>query len=269
MKVRTPKFELDGTMARWGENAEAVATINAGAIIPSALERYLIRVLGMARKLLDPIRDADLIRDVDLFNKQEGQHARMHTAYLEMLRDGGYPRIFEFEDAYQADLDRFLVTESLAWNLAYAEGFESTGAAMAQAWLDGTIADLCGDRGSVPMQLWRWHLAEEFEHRSVVHDVLDRLYGKDEAFALRRQGADYGRPHFGGHSAQAGIYIHEVDRAGMSPGELEASFERQQQVYLALGAASADAMLWVYEPGYDPATIAPPREYEAVLARYS
>lgn len=268
MKVRTPKFELTGAMARWGENAEAVAVINAGAIIPSALERYLIRVLGRARKELDPIRDADLIRDIDWFNKQEGQHARMHTAYLEMLRDGGYPRIFAFEDAYAADLQRFFDTESLAWNLAYAEGFESTGAAMADAWLDGTIADLCGDRGSVPMQLWRWHLAEEFEHRSVVHDVLDRLYGKEEAFALRKQGADIGRPHFSGHSAQAGIYIHAVNRAGMSPAEHEASLEREQQAYLGL-AGSAAALMWVYEPDYDPATITPPRAYESVLARYA
>jgi hypothetical protein len=140
---------------------------------------------------------------------------------------------------------------------------------MAEAWLDGTIRDLCGDRGSAPMALWRWHLAEEFEHRSVVHDVLDRLYGKEEAFALRKAGADFGRPHFGGHSAQAGLYIHEVDRAGMSPSAIEASLERQQQVYVALGAASAAAMLWVYDHDYDPATIATPREYDAILARYS
>jgi predicted metal-dependent hydrolase len=119
------------------------------------------------------------------------------------------------------------------------------------------------------MQLWLWHMAEEFEHRSVVHDVLERLYGKDEAFALRKQGADFGRAHFGGQSAQAMVYIREIDRAGMSPGELEASLAREQQVYLTIGAASAQSMLWVYEPDYDPATIVAPRNYETILARYS
>jgi predicted metal-dependent hydrolase len=119
------------------------------------------------------------------------------------------------------------------------------------------------------MQLWTWHLAEEFEHRSVVHDVLDRLYGADEAYELRKAGADFARPHFGGHTAHAAAYINEVDRAGMDAREVEASVAREHDAWTGLVALAGDALGWVYEPGYDPADIPAPREYERVLAQYS
>jgi uncharacterized protein len=269
VQVRFPDFDLASAGPHWGDHREAVAVVNAGAIIPAALERYMIRVMAQVRNHLDPVADAALLADIDLFNKQEGQHAKLHAAYLAMLRDGGYPRITEFERAYAADLDRFLRDESLAWNLAYSEGFESTGAATAAAWVDGEIRALCGDHGSAPMQLWMWHLAEEFEHRSVVHDVLERLYGADEAHELRRAGADFARPHLGGHTADAAAYVNEVDRAGMNAREVEASVAREQDAWMGLVTSAGDALGWVYERDYDPADIAPPRDYERVLAQYS
>jgi predicted metal-dependent hydrolase len=269
MQVRFPDFDLTTSSPHWGDHAEAVLAINAGAVIPAAIERYMIRVMRQAKKLLDPVADADLLADIELFNKQEGQHHKLHAAYLTMLRDGGYPRIEEFEAAFASDLDGFLATRSLDWNLGYSEGFESTGAAMASAWVDGHIQALCRDHGSVPMQLWMWHLAEEFEHRSVVHDVLHRLYGDERAFALRTAGAEFGRRHFGGHTAAAAAYLGSVDREGMTPAEAAASAERELAAWVGIGEAVGDRLDWVYRSDYDPATIEPPRDYEAVLARYS
>jgi hypothetical protein len=269
VQVRLPEFDLDAAGPHWGDHREAVAVVNAGAIIPAALERYMIRVMAQARKQLDPVADAALLADIDVFNKQEGQHAKLHSAYLVMLRDNGYPRIVEYEAAYAADLDRFFRDESLAWNLAYSEGFESTGAASAAAWVDGAIRDLCGDHGSAPMRLWTWHLAEEFEHRSVVHDTLERLFGADEAFELRKAGAEFARPHFFGHTANAAAYINEVDRAAMDETQRAASVAREQEAWIGLAKSAGDGLGWVYERDYDPATIAPPRDYELVLAQYA
>jgi predicted metal-dependent hydrolase len=209
-----------------------------------------------------------LIADIEVFNKQEGQHLKMHAEFLDMV-ERTYPRIREFEAAFEADLMHFLETESLAWNLAYCEGFESAGAAMAEGWINGEVAAMCGDRGSAAMELWMWHLAEEFEHRSVVHDVLHRLYRPEEAFALRTSGADFARGHFSQHSVAAATYLHEVNRASMTDVEVAASQERELAAWTAMGEIHGERLQWVYDPDYDPATIADPRDYEAVLRRYA
>ena len=52
--------------------------------------------------------------------------------YLEMLRTKGHPRIREYEAAFESDPETFLATKDLEWNLAYGEGFESSGPAMAE-----------------------------------------------------------------------------------------------------------------------------------------
>ena len=134
---------------------------------------------------------------------------------------------------------------------------------------NGDVAAMCGDHGSAAMELWRWHLAEEFEHRSVVHDVLHRLYDPDEASALRTSGADFARNHFSQASAAAAAYLHEVNRSSMTEAEIATSQERELAAWTTMGAIHGDQLQWVYEPGYDPATIAPPRDYEATLALYA
>jgi uncharacterized protein len=269
LTVRYPTFDFSDSSPRWGDNDEAVVIINAGAIIPPSIERYLIRVMRQAKKLLDPVADADLIRDIELFNKQEGQHLKIHSDLVALLRDNGYPRIVEFEAAFAADLAGYLETKPLDWNLAYCEGFESTGVALAEAWINGHVKELCGDHGSEVMRLWMWHMAEEFEHRSVVHDVLERLYGHENAFELRKSGADFNRQHNAEHAVAAAAYLHEVNRQGMSPDELEASQAREMDAWIAMGEASAEGMTWVYQEDYDPGKVAPPRDYEALLAPYN
>ena len=268
LTVRFPTFDFSDASPHWGDNEEMVVIINAGAIIPPSIERYLIRVMRQAKKLLDPVADADLIEDIELFNKQEGQHLKIHSDLMNMLRDNGYPRIVEFEAAFAKDLNEFLETKPLEWNLAYCEGFECTGVAMADAWINGDIQELCGDHGSEPMRLWMWHMAEEFEHRSVIHDVLERLYGPEKAFALRTQGADFNRQHNADHAVAAATYLHEVNRQGMSEEERAASEAREMEAWLAMGAASGDRMMWVYEEDYDPAKVEPPIGYGELLAPY-
>ncbi len=267
LTVRRPDFDFSDSVPHWGDNVEAVTIFNAGAIIPSPIERYLIRVMRQAKQQLDPVADADLIEEIDLFNKQEGQHHKLHNGLTEMLTTR-YPRLREFEAAFAADLEDFMANRSLAWNLAYCEGFESTGCALADAFVDGGIAAICGDHGSTPMRLWMWHMAEEFEHRAVVHDVLRRLYGPEEAFRLRTEGATFNRRHNAEHVLAAAVYITGIDQAGMSDDEREASDQRALEAAAAVAALSAEAREWVYQPEYDPSAVAPPRDYERVLDSY-
>ena len=240
LTVRRPDFDFSDSVPHWGDNVEAVTIFNAGAIIPSPIERYLIRVMRLAKQELDPVADADLIEEIDLFNKQEGQHHKLHNGLMEMLTTR-YPRLRDFESAFAADLEDFMANRSLAWNLAYCEGFESTGCALAEAFVDGGIAAICGDHGSTPMRLWTWHMAEEFEHRAVVHDVLRRLYGPEEAFRLRTEGATFNRRHNAEHVLAAAVHITEIDQAGMADDEREASDRRALEAAAAVAALSAEA----------------------------
>src|SRR4051812_10931837 len=100
LTVRYPDFDLAASEPRWADNLEAVAIINAGAIIPAAIERYLMRVMREAKQLLDPEADADLLATIGQFNKQEGQHLKLHAALLDMLCGTAYPGLREFEAAF-------------------------------------------------------------------------------------------------------------------------------------------------------------------------
>lgn len=269
MQVRHPRFDILGEVPHWGDDPAACNVVNAGAIIPAPIERYLITLLRRAAGELDPVADAALLEDIAVFNQQEGQHYRFHNQYMEMVSAKGYPRIRECEAAFEADLTRFLETEDLEWNLAYGEGFESSGPALAAGWLDGHVAELCGDRGSEVMRLWTWHLAEEFEHRSVVHDVMQRLCGPERAVELRRTVGDWARGHYGGHAGRAAAYLFEVDRASMSAAEREASEAAELRAWEGLAALGADNLNWIQDPDYDPAEVPAPAGYEPTLARYS
>ena len=100
---------------------------------------------------------------------------------------------------------------------------------LAEAWLDGHMQALCGDHGSVPMQLWMWHLAEEFEHRRVVHDVMHRLYGPERSVELRKTAGVFARGHYGEHAARAAAYLYETDRAAMDDAQIAASKKRKRR----------------------------------------
>jgi predicted metal-dependent hydrolase len=265
LTLRRPRFDFSDSKAHWGDNREAVLMFNGGAIIPTPIERYLIRVMRIAKQLLDPTVDAVLIETVEFFNKQEGQHYRLHNGLTEALCRS-YPRLREFEAAFAADLENFLVNRSLAWNLAYCEGFESNGCATAELWVDGAVKELCGDHGSTPMRLWMWHMAEEFEHRAVVHDVLHRLY-PDEAYELRCDGAAL-RQHTAGHGKAAAAYIAEADKRGMTSEEQATYDARATEAEATFAALCAERLQWVFDPAYDPSAIAPPRDYERVLRDY-
>ena len=142
MKARRPSLDFDHAPARWIPDAPAYAyQLDAASTMLPYLEPYLIRVQKLARKQLDPEQHADLIRDIDLFNQQEANHFRLHAKYNEVLRRH-YPGLEAFEAEIKADFDRFLREKSLAWNLAYCEGFECTGLVSAEFFFGP--AEPCG-----------------------------------------------------------------------------------------------------------------------------
>lgn len=139
------------------------------------LEPYLIRTMRVAAKAVD---DEDLRADMKAFSGQEAQHYQQHARINDVVRsqlsERGAAQMLALEEGLEADYRRFTDEKSLAFNLAYAEGFEAMTFALARANTDfsavatsSSWADLIG-----------WHLAEEVEHRTVTFDAYERIIGR-------------------------------------------------------------------------------------------
>ncbi len=262
MKARRPSLDFTHAPAHWIPDAPAYAyQLDAASTMLPYLEPYLIRVQKLARERLDPATHADLIRAIDLFNQQEANHYRLHAKYNAVLRRH-YPGLERFEAEIKADFERFLREKSLAWNLAYCEGFECTGLVSAEFFF-GPAEPFLRTADPSARDLWAWHLAEEFEHRSVCHDVLRALHPG----WFRRLGGyfDFLR-HLQAYGDRVAAYLKSVDRErGTCPAgaeEKDRAFDRVRSRFMLPRLAR------ILLPGYDPAPRATAPLLEAALVRY-
>ena len=174
MRARLPEIDFDDADALWVPAVPEFAhRMNGASLLLPYLEPYLIRVMKWARPQLEQVAP-ELLADVDVFNRQEANHYKLHARYNRVVREQ-YPGLEAFEAEIKADFQRFLDDESLEWNLAYCEGFEATGLISSEFFLQ-EIDDVLDGADPAVRELWAWHLAEEFEHRNVCHDVLRALY---------------------------------------------------------------------------------------------
>ena len=137
MRVRHPTFDFTGISPMWAENADAVHSLNAQGIVPAYIEPFLIKVMRRAKAELNPAEHADLIGDLEIFNRQEAQHYKFHAALNRWVRQNGYEGMEGYERSYEAEYDEMLATKPLRWLLAYCEGFESMGLLAAGWFVDG------------------------------------------------------------------------------------------------------------------------------------
>lgn len=262
LKARRPNLDFTHAPARWIPDAPAYAyQLDAASTMLPYLEPYLIKVQKLARERLDPTVHADLIRDIDLFNHQEANHHRFHARYNEALHRS-YPGLEPFEAEIKADFDRFLREKSLAWNLAYCEGFESTGLVSAEFFF-GPAAPFLQTADPAGRDLWAWHLAEEFEHRCVCHDVLAALHPG----TLRRlRGYFAFLAHLQRYGDRVAAYLASVDRErGTLPANAEEknrAFDRVRRRFML------PRLLRILSPAYDPHPRRTTPPIAAALAAY-
>ena len=161
-----------------GSPEESFFYMGLSAILPH-LEPYLIRTMRSALASGE-LRDAALEDQVKRFIGQEGQHYRQHIAFN---RAAGLHDVAEVR-ALQREIGqtyrRYTKTRPLRFNLAYAEGFEAATTALGLAVFAIRLFDEMNPR---PAEIWRWHLVEELEHRTVAFDVYERVAG-DYAYRL-------------------------------------------------------------------------------------
>ena len=231
IEVRRPDFAFESAEPIWTPaNLDFGYQFNGGSLTLPYLEPYLIRVMRKAKaRLADrlPSRPS-LQRDIDLFCAQEAQHFKLHAQYNAMLRER-YDGLEAFEAEIEADFARMEKEESLAFNLGYAAGFETTGMLMAQLFFEGAVDSLEG-ADPATRQLWGWHLAEEYEHRCVAIEVFRALGG---GYRERLRLFFYQQRHLMGFGTRAAAHMRAQDEAAgrlvFSPQAMRDMAKRQRR----------------------------------------
>lgn len=263
MKARRPDFDFSETPAHWAATPEFAQHWNSNSIWIPHLERFLNRVVA---KALGEIKGDDgetkrIKADARMFIRQEANHYSLHDAFNAAVKRDGY-ELEPFEAHFGEEFERLFRTKSLAFLCAYCEGFETFGPPGALFWLDEMEDLLEGARPEV-VALWKWHLLEEYEHRTVCADVYQRIHG---GYFLRIYALFYQLIHLQGFSAKVVAYLFAKDREGMSKGELKASKKRSRALSFRFARHILPRALKALSPFYSPRNAKEPRMYASYMA---
>lgn len=167
VQVRNLRFDLRATVPRyWHGGRRSVSLFfDALSIFFPVGERFFIASVKAHAHL---VGDARLLSQVRAFYGQEGVHAREHTQYNRMLDAQGYPAS-DMEQRLMLRLRRVAASVSPRQQLAITCALEHFTAAMGHILLSDPRV-LAGADPSMSA-LWRWHAAEENEHKAVAFDV--------------------------------------------------------------------------------------------------
>jgi predicted metal-dependent hydrolase len=199
------------------------------------------------------IADPALQRDIALFMAQEGNHYRQHKLFNRHLY-ARYPGLAALEAELGRDLETMFQERSLKFNASYCEGFESLGIIHAEFFFE-QIPDLLEGADPRVVDLWKWHLAEEFEHRSVCFDV---HYALGSGYFARVGGFFYALRHLGAYGKRVSEYLLSVDRETMKPEESVRSRRAAKQHNRRFLRFAAPKLLKILSPYYDPRHKRPP-----------
>lgn len=260
MIVRKPKLASPADTVIWSRVPEFSLYWNgASAVIPS-VEFYLNNVMNEVRGKYGPVRPK-LKAELDLFIAQERNHAQYHVAFNKRLFDAGFEALKPLIETITAELTTMRETRSLAFNAAYCAGFENAATFSSKYLLEECDAEFTGaDAGGA--NLFLWHVAEEFEHRSVCHDTLAAVSG---SYLMRVAGAAYAFWHINQCFARAAGIIFDVYRKDMTKAERRASENIVRRIKSKQTLYTLSRTLLLLSPFFDPAKMKPSRKIQAAL----
>lgn len=151
------------------------AFFNAMSITFPVGEKYFI---DSVRKCAARVTDPELKEHIKGFCGQEGFHRREHQLYNEALCAARGYDLEKLESSLASRLSWAQNNLSSIKNLAVTVAVEHFTAVLAELILK---RDSIMDRADPSMrELWRWHAAEEMEHKSVAFDVYRAIGGTEE-----------------------------------------------------------------------------------------
>ena len=163
--IRDQRFGRQASPARWWLNGDPIATAwhNAlSATFPRG-EAFFIESVKAHRDGAPP----RLAADIRAFVKQEINHTREHIAFNKASVDAGYQlTAIDRRVAESLDLTR---SRPAIVSLAVTMALEHYTAMMAHEFLANPRHFAGAQAESADM--WRWHAAEEIEHKGVAYDT--------------------------------------------------------------------------------------------------
>ena len=165
IRVRDRRFGRDARQERWWLAGDPVATawFNAlSATFPRG-ETLFIDAVKAFREGAPP----RLASEVRAFVKQEVNHTREHLAFNRAAVDAGYD-LAEIDARVERLLADVYARPKIAW-LAVTMALEHFTAMFAHEFL--SHPEHFGGAEHEQAELWRWHAAEEIEHKGVAYDT--------------------------------------------------------------------------------------------------
>ncbi|MCX7060099.1 MAG: metal-dependent hydrolase [Gammaproteobacteria bacterium] len=262
MKVREIDIDFTQGKLHWTpDDPEFAQFWNAASTFLPYLEPFLNRTVRAGIDKL-PEDSTELREHCRIFIAQEGRHYKNHEKLNAFLRANGYPGLAEREAKMKADYQRFWEKKGHKYCMGYAEGFETLGPIIACFFLEAA-RELDNTSVDDPTaDLWRWHLAEEYEHRHVANYQFHAIYN---SYWYRLWGICYSAPHMLGYMISTGWYMVKEDwKSGRikDPWKSRLRFAGMLARMFAYVVPRTIASL---HPKYDPMNLPPPKRAMAVL----
>ena len=243
LEPRNRRFDLDDDVPRHWHGGRCSVSLffdNLSVFFPAG-ERFFIESVHAYRERLD---DPELLRDMRAFCAQEGFHSREHVRYNTLLASRGYP-VERLEKRVEALLARVRRRSSRRHRLAITCALEHFTALMAYP----VLADprTMEDAHPVMAALWRWHAAEEQEHKAVAFDVFHAAGG---TYAERVAALAGATVVFWAKVLEQQIALMRVDGIAASPREW---FDLVYFLFVEPGLCAASyGVTRTFRPGFHP-----------------
>lgn len=168
LQVRNYRFATGPEVPRhWHGGRRAVTRFfdNLSVFFPVGERFFMASVRAFHDRVKDDPAMRAAVRD---FCAQEGIHGREHRSYNAMLAAQGLP-VAVMEASVERLLDRVTRTAPKRWQLAATAALEHFTAILGHLILEKD--ELLEGADPTMAALWRWHAAEENEHKAVAYDV--------------------------------------------------------------------------------------------------
>ncbi|MGH2370988.1 MAG: metal-dependent hydrolase [Chloroflexota bacterium] len=264
IKVRKMEIDFSDAKVHWSAGQPEHSQLwNGMSIAVPYLEPFLLKAM---RQLKDkvPADMEELRKDIDMFVAQEARHFKLHIKSNKRLHEEGYD-IGDLEAKAKADYERFF-KKGLKFSLAYCEGFETFGPILAGYFFEG-VPDLMEDWDEASCFLWMWHIAEEWEHRTVANYTYKTIY---DDYWYRIYGLWYAMLHLFSFMYRAGYRMIRQDRrTGVIADRWKSHVRLAKVTGRLLGYMMPRVLFHAQRRDYDPGKIPPPPNVMKMLDQTS